>query len=231
MKIETTYKTSCRLKNKGFKNPIAPCSTRKQILQNMKRTITVLLLNFLIINAYAQEYGKYKIGENFNSIFQNLEKGKFVGTINGVFFIKNTKDKEVILDFQAGKSELNIVRDSSMMYDVSTKEYVGWTTSGKTRIFYSTYSSANKLSIELSTGVFKIGSHDGASDMVVNGINYHYKSELNTEYLVLTIEKDLVLDNFWWLRHQGVLPKNAHELKKEIVIQANSVIVFAMNKN
>ena len=77
----------------------------------MKRTIAVLLLNFLIINAYSQEYEKYKIGENFNSVFQNLEKGKFIGTINGVLFIKDTKDKEVILDFQEGKSELNVVHD------------------------------------------------------------------------------------------------------------------------
>lgn len=197
----------------------------------MNRIIVVFLLNFLIISAYAQEYGKYKIGESFNSVFQNLDNGKFTGTVNGVLFIKDTQDKEIILDFQAGKSELNIVHDSTEMYDVSTKEYLGWTTSGKTKIYFSTYSSANKLSIELSSGVFKIGSHDGASDMVVNGINYYYKSELHTEYLVLTIKKDLVLDNFWWYRHQGVLPKKAHELKKEIVIQANSVIVFAMNKN
>ncbi|WP_127344436.1 hypothetical protein [Ancylomarina longa] len=197
----------------------------------MNRIIVVFLLNFLMISAYSQEYGKYKIGESFNSVFQNLEKGKFTGTVNGVLFIKDSQDKEIILDFQAGKSELNVVKDSTEMYDVSIKEYLGWTTSGKTKILYSTYADANKLSIELSSGVFKIGTHDGASDMVVNGINYHYKSELHTEYLVLTIEKDLVLDNFWWLRHQGVLPKKAHELKKEIVIQANSVIVFAMNKN
>ena len=196
----------------------------------MNRIIVVFLLNFLMISAYSQGYGKYKIGESFNSVFQNLEKGKFTGTVNGVLFIKDSQDKEIILDFQAGKSELNIVKDSTEMYDVSTKEYLGWTTSGKTKILYSTYADANKLSIELSSGVFKIGTHDGASDMVVNGINYHYKSELHTEYLVLRIEKDRVLDNFWWHRHQGVLPKKAHELKKEIVIQANSVIVFAINK-
>jgi hypothetical protein len=118
-----------------------------------------------------------------------------------------------------------------MIYDVSIKEYVGWTTSGKTKIFYSTYADANKLSIELSSGIFKIGSHDGASDMVLNGMNSHYQSELNTEYLVVSFEKDLVLDNYRWLIHQDILPPKAHELKKEIVIQANSVLVFAMNKN
>ncbi len=197
----------------------------------MNRIIVVFLLNFLIISAYSQEYGKYKIGESFNSVFQNLEKGKFTGTVNGVLFIKDTQDKEIILDFQAGKSELNILHDSTQMYDVSIKEYLGWTTSGKTKILYSTYADANKLSIELSSGVFKIGTHDGASDMVVNGINYHYKSELNTEYLVISFDKDLVLDNYRWLIHQGILPPKTHELKKEIVIQANSVIVFAMNKN
>ncbi len=127
----------------------------------MKRTIAVLLLNFLIICAYSQEYGKYKIGESFNSVFQDLENGKFTGTINGILFIKDTRDKEVILDFQAGKSELNVLHDSTEMYDVSIKEYLGWTTSGKTKILYSTYADANKLSIELSSGVFKIGTHDG----------------------------------------------------------------------
>jgi hypothetical protein len=197
----------------------------------MNRIIIVFLLHFLTISAYSQEYGEYKIGESFNSVFQNLEKGKFTGTVNGVLFIKDSQDKELILDFQAGRSELNIVHDSTMMYDVSIKEYVGWTTSGKTKIFYSTYADANKLSIELSSGIFKIGSHDGASDMVVNGMNYHYQSELNTEYLVVSFEKDLVLDNYRWLIHQDILPPKAHELKKEIVIQANSVLVFAMNKN
>jgi hypothetical protein len=50
-------------------------------------------------------------------------------------------------------------------------------------------------------------------------------------FLVVSFEKDLVLDNYRWLIHQDILPPKAHELKKEIVIQANSVLVFAMNKN
>ena len=194
------------------------------------KIVTIIILNFLILNCYSQEYGKYKIGSDFNSVFQELQNGKFTGTVNGVLFIKNTKNKELILDFQSGKSELNIIPDTSEVYDISYKKYEGWTTSEKTKIYYSTYSSANKFSIELSTGIFTIGSHDGASDMVVNGINYHYKAETDAEYLVIAIEKDLTLDNFWWLRNQNIEPKKAHELKKEIIVQANSVLVFVINR-
>ena len=57
-------------------------------------------------------------------------------------------------------------------------------------------------------------------------INYQYKIEPEAEYLVIRFEIDLVLDNFWWLRHQNIEPKKAHKLKKEITIEANSALVF-----
>ena len=89
---------------------------------------------------------------------------------------------------------------------------------------------SNKLTVSLSSGNFTAGSHDGAADMVVNGINYSYYSEKRTEYLSLSFDRDIVLDNFWWLRDSGKTPKEAHKLKKEITVKANSSIVFAIKR-
>ena len=177
-----------------------------------------------------QESGKFKIGPEFNSVFQNLSTGEFGGTINGVLFISNENNEKTILDFQAGNAKLTMVTDHNMVYDVSTKLYTGHTTSGKTKIFYSTYSGANKLTIVLSSGHFTAGSHDGASDMVINGVNYVYQAEREMEYLVVTTDRDIKMDNFWWLRGKGHDPAKAHELKKEITLITNSSIVFSIKR-
>ncbi len=194
----------------------------------MKNNIILLLIVLFSIPVFSQEYGDFMVGKEFNSIFQKLDSGKFNGTINGVLFIKRSDNSDLILDFQAGQADLNIKPDSNEIYDVSTKLYEGYTTSGKTRIYYSTYAGANKMIIELSGGNFTAGSHDGASDMVINGIRYEYKFEKNTEYLSVIFNKDVTFDNFWWLRDQGYIPKIAKEIKKEITVKANSAVVFAI---
>lgn len=192
----------------------------------MKKYILFVLISFCTLNSYTQVNEKYIVGPDFDSIFQNMKEGEFKGTVNGVLFIETPEKPELILDFQAGYSELNIIPDVHEMYDYSYKKYTGQTTSGKTKVYYSTYSSANKFSIELFTDVYTIGSHDGASDMVVNGINYTYKREKNCEYLVVLFEKDLTLDNFRWLINKDIEPKEARNMRKEIIVKANSVLVF-----
>lgn len=195
----------------------------------MKNNLISLLIVLFSIPVFSQEYKDFRIGKEFNSIFQQLDSGNFKGTINGVLFIKHSDKSDLILDFQAGRANLYIEPDFNEVYDVSTKIYKGFTTSGKTKIYYSTYAGANKMTIELSGGNFTAGSHDGASDMVINGIMYEYKSEKNTEYLSVIFNKDVPFDNFWWLRDQGYKPMKAKEMKKEIIVKANSALVFAIN--
>lgn len=195
----------------------------------MRKYVVLILFSFYILNCYSQENEKYIVGSNFDSVFQKKKEGEFKGTVNGVLFIETPEKSELILDFQAGYAELNIIPDVQEMYDVSYKKYTGQTTSGKTNVYYSTYSSANKFSIEFSSGIFTIGSHDGGSDMVVNGINYSYKNERGCEYLVIWFEKDLILNNFRWLINKNIELKDAHKMKKEIVVKANSTLVFVIN--
>jgi hypothetical protein len=196
----------------------------------MKNNLLLLLIVLFAIPSFSQEYGDFRIGKEFDSVFQNLESGKFKGTINGVLFIKRSDNNDLILDFQAGQADLNIIPDTNKVYDVSTKLYTGLTTSGKTEIYYSTYGGANKITIRLSNGYFTAGSHDGASDMVINGVKYEYRAEKKTEYLSVIFNKDVTFDNFWWLREQGYEPKKANELKEEIIVEANSAIVFAIKR-
>lgn len=204
----------------------------RQVMQIvMKNRLFLFLISFFIAtNCFGEEYEEFRIGPKFNSVFQSLESGKFTGTVNGVLFITTDKNADLILDFQAGKADLNIIPDPNEVYDVSTKLYTGWTTSAKTKILYSTYSMANKLTVVLSSGNFTVGSHDGASYMVINGVNYQYKAEEGIEYLVITFYKDVKLNNFWWLRDQGHEPKEARKLKKEITIEANSTLLFAIKR-
>ena len=184
----------------------------------------------MVLGCFGQEYGKYKIGPEFNSVFKNLNNGQYTGTINGALFILKENSDTIILDFQAGNANLNIIPDTNKVYDHSTKVYTGNTTSGKTSILYSTYSMANKLTIELTSGHFAVGSHDGASDMVINGINYSYYTEEGMEYLAITFDKDVTLDNFWWLRQNGNDAAKSHQLKQKITIRSNSAIIFAIKR-
>ncbi|MBI1184801.1 hypothetical protein GC194_11040 [bacterium] len=137
------------------------------------------------------------------------------------------------MDFQGSYGMLDIMEDDDKIYDSSTKMYMGKTTSGRTNIKYATYASANGLFIELNDEWFGISAIDGACDMVVNGIEYYYKAENSIEYLVLNITKELVLDNYQWLREKKGDSMNAEALAKQerkIYVLPNSALVFAIGR-
>lgn len=173
--------------------------------------------------------------KEFNSVFSKVKTGNFNGTANGVLFIRNTELQEVILDFQGSKACLNIEADVEEVYDVSTKRYRASTTSGKTSIEYNTYNYGNELIIKLSKDTFQVGLLDGASDAVIDGVKYFYKAEKETEYLILKIEKVLVLSNFRNLingmKRNGEILESIKPKEKFIQLLPNSVVVFAINRN
>jgi hypothetical protein len=179
-----------------------------------------------MLNSFSQQFVQ---GTDFNSQFKNVKSGEFSGILSGVIFIKTTTDI-LAFDFQSTAGSLTCEPDTNEMYDVSYKIYRGKTTSGKTQILYSTYASSNFFSISLKSGVYSIGSHDGASDMVVNGIQYKYFQENNIEYLSLIITKDLTLSNFWWLRNNGTSVSEANKNAKEITLLSNSTLIFTLKK-
>ncbi|MEL7339029.1 MAG: hypothetical protein AAGM67_00980, partial [Bacteroidota bacterium] len=100
-------------------------------------------------------------------------------------------------------------------------------------IRYSTYSLANKIEVKLDGVWFQAGSFDGASDMVIKGINYQYVLDSGVEYLTLYFEESVELDNFWWLRKQQETKSNPlknSELPTEtITILKNSVLIFVVD--
>lgn len=86
----------------------------------MKILITLMVFFYFGI-AQGQEFAKLKNGEEFRSIFQNLDNGCFNGTVNGILLIEKDQEHSMILDFQGSHATLNIVKDSNEVYNISTE--------------------------------------------------------------------------------------------------------------
>ncbi len=173
--------------------------------------------------------------KEFTSAFRNKKAGIFTGTANGVLLFRESGEKNVILDFQGSASTLVLERDPHEMYDVSYKNYTAFTTSGKTKIEYRNYAMANKLIIFYGNQEFEVGVFDGAYDMVIDGLSYDYMIEKDTEYLILHVEKELMLSNrFFLLKAINYNPDNIEQevVKKErfIYLQPGSAIVLAISR-
>ena len=118
----------------------------------------------------------------------------YTGTVNGLLILRNQEGGNILIDCQGSESSLEVLPDEHAVYDVSTKRYTGKSTSRKTKFSYATYASANRFEITLNKKVYSIGIFDGASDMVINGLNYQYVCELGMEYLILQFTKLVELD-------------------------------------
>lgn len=192
--------------------------------------IIILFIVVLIpLQVISQNEEIWKTHDGFKSVFESLKSGEFSGTVNGILFLQKENKSELILDFQAGKAELLFEEDVHEVYDVSTKIYHGFTTSGRTEIKYKTYSSANAISVELGGEWFEFSLIDGACDMAINGIEFLYKAEAATEYLILRISKELVLNNNRYLYNtfQG---QDYESKRKSIRLLPESTLVFAIKR-
>jgi len=184
------------------------------------RTLIIILLTFISFSSFGQNDSSSIDGNGFDSVFQNLESGNFNGTINGILIVKDSENKESLLDFQGSYAKLEIEKDEDEVYDLSYKKYTGKTTSGKTTIKYETYASANSFGIELNGEWFDLSLIDGACDLVINGLEYSYESEKSAEYLIIRITKEIELMNSY---------KN--KVRKAIKLLPNSTLVIAINRN
>ena len=153
-------------------------------------TVLLLLLSFILTG---QNNMSFVDGDGFKSVFQDIESGNFEGSVNGLLIIRNTKGKKMLLDFQGSQGKLVVEKDKYEVYDVSSKNYTGSTTSGKTEVKYQTYGSANSLGITLNGSYYELSSIDGACDLVINGLEYFYESEKTSEYLIIKITKEIEL--------------------------------------
>lgn len=188
----------------------------------------LLFILFLIsINSFGQNKATQPVinSSGSESVFKDISIGGFEGTANGVLLAKDSKGKSLILDFQGSSLYLDLKVDEYEVYDVSWKNYVAYTTSGKTKIEYVTYAKANSLSITLPTGVFKAGTIDGACDAMIDGLSYFYKSETNTEYLILRVDKQIEM------RYESDGSGQRGQTKNSLYLEPNSTLVFAVSRN
>ncbi|SHI95306.1 hypothetical protein [Algibacter luteus] len=189
------------------------------IMKNIRTQIQILLI-IISIPLFGQNDSLSINGNGFGSVFQNLESGKFSGTINGILILKNSKNKESLLDFQGSYAKLEIEKDEDEVYDVSYKKYTGKTTSGKTEIKYETYAYSNSIGIEYNGEYYDLSLIDGACDLIINGLEYSYESEKSAEYLIIRITKEIKLMN----RYDS-------KIRKTIKLLPNSTLVIAINRN
>lgn len=188
----------------------------------MKFKLIILILYFPFVQSICQEYWFH---QPFNSVFNDLKSGSFTGTINGILVISGEEERKIILDFQGSNCELKIEPEKEEVYDVSTKIYIGETTSKKSKIIYETYGQANHLVVLLNGQKYAAGIFDGAFDDVIDGLDYEYIAENNTEYLVLKFLKPVELNNYEELDIPGTINK-----KNKIIIHPGSVLVFAIKR-
>lgn len=184
---------------------------------NICKAIFLFVLLNLSLSLRGQDYTNPKEGKVFHSIFQNRTSGQFVGTVNGLLIVENSKTKQTILDFQGSPSSLTLEEDLEEVYDVSFKTYKGHSTSGKTSIAYKTYATANAFSIQLNGKSYGISFIDGACDYVIHGLDYSYISEDGIEYLILRFTDKVKLQDI-----------NNNTENTYLMIMPNSTLIFAI---
>jgi hypothetical protein len=171
------------------------------------------------------------------SIFNN-NKGVYSGSVNGVLFIKRGDTEQTdklftILDFQNGKAQLSVIHDVNEIYDTHRENFLGYTTSGKSTVKYSTYYNANGLWVTIGEDTYEISSIDGSCELPVDGIKAIYQTEGDIEYLVISLTKELLLNNYWpkWRQKKSkgeTYPSYGAAPKKYARIMPDSFLVFVI---
>ncbi|MGB3592148.1 MAG: hypothetical protein WBA16_10730 [Nonlabens sp.] len=189
-------------------------------MTQFQKSITILLM-FISSICFGQHYSEYAIeGNGFDSVFQDLESGIFSGTVNGILIVNDPDNNELLFDFQGSYARLEINDDEDNIYDSSYKNYIGKTTSGKTKVRYQTYGSANSFGIEVNEEFYEFSLIDGVCDLKIKGLEYYYKPEKSTEYLIIKISQEIELKN-----------RYNRKVRKSIKVMPNSTLVFAITRN
>lgn len=195
----------------------------------MKKIFLLIVITTWLSQCYAQQ----SQDKPFDSVFKNMRSGHLSGTANGVLFVKQNND-ELVLDFQGTEADLSVTADPEEMYDISVKAYSSHTTSGKTSVTYSTYNMANRLEIRLNGIIYSLNFIDGAAHETISGLSYYYKSEKGTEYLVLQVEKEIILSNFYSLITASAKnnpdPETIKKQEQKLVLLPHSTLTFAIRR-
>lgn len=201
----------------------------------MKQTLYILIFILLTLaNVIGQTttdsiYNSWAKNK-YNSIFQSVNSGTFLGTTTGYLQIVNNNDT-LLLDFQTTTTTLKINKIEEPVYDDNTKIYLTQTTSGKTLVQYETFMLANVLTIVLNGVHYGVGVFDGASDTPIFGLTFNYCHEKNTEYLTLFVTKPLRLTSSAYLFNKGNISyKDASKDEKAITVLPGSTLILTIKK-
>ena len=124
----------------------------------MRFSIFTLLL---CISVYVGAQTKwYKDGAGFNSYFQKLDKGHFIGTVNGILQFETEEGNNYSTLFSKDTAFLEIRPDPNEIYDVSYKTYLA--KNSDIQFEYSTYNYANALFITKDKRKYQLSLFDGA---------------------------------------------------------------------
>ena len=158
----------------------------------MKLNLTLL---FVIVSMFASAQQNDLIdGKGFASCFSKMKEGRFNGVTNGILKVTSTTGDSLIVSLKSNKAVLSIIPDEpNEVYDVSYKKYEVESADKKVQILYQTYALANSLQIKLEGKAFQITGIDGGCDRVINGLEYEYVKDLQSEYLLLHFAKDVGL--------------------------------------
>jgi len=182
----------------------------------MKTHLTIVLVIIVTVSVFAQNTNEHANGQGFNSIFQNMKEGKFMGHLSGRLILTGQDGKTIETAFNQTQAQLQIIPDPNNVYDVSRKEYSS--TKGDITFTYTTYATANAISITISGQEYGFSFIDGGCDLVFKNLEYEYKPTEKTEQLKLSFTKEIGLS----------LPKNCGN--PVVFIQSGSNLVFDMVK-
>jgi len=198
----------------------------------------LLLFVFTTLLGFGSSFGQVPddciyngwLANRARSIFQQFDHGQFFGTTNGYIQVLDGTDT-IVLDFQASKTTLSLIKEQGAAYDNCTKVYSTQTTSGKTRLTYEAYSLANSILIILNGKHYIISTIDGTCDMPIGGLTFNYRHKGNTEYLTLFTEKPLQLSSVdYLLSAKGMDYEEARKTAKTITVLAGSTLILTMKK-
>jgi hypothetical protein len=151
-------------------------------------------------------------------VFETYTPFELSGTVNGVLLLKDDEEKEFTLDFQGSAAKLIIENDPDTIYASNYLKYVGQTTSGKSKVLYTTYATAHSFGVEFENKVYGFDLIDGCCCAIIDGLEFYYKAETNAEYLILKVFKEVELN------------ENFRTHSQKLKLLPNSVIVFAIQK-
>lgn len=147
----------------------------------MKFTLISILL---CISLYTTAQTKfYKDSEGFNSCFQKLEKGYFIGNVDGLLQFESNDGTKYSDSFSMDTAYLEIIPDANKIYDVSTKRY--FVKNSEIEFEYCTYGGSNALFITKGFHKYTLSLIDGACIYIIKGLNYKYVIDGETELLII----------------------------------------------